>query len=380
MTPLVKELKALECNKESQISKIKAALVKAVNEIAEPHQERFSSISRQIQTGFQHVFPALGVQLSVEMNPPELKIDNLLKQGSGLLVKEAARNSRIGQQGTGARRALLGNAQSIMKLADKMKSEKLFLNPLENNLKEERKNVKSENINLLKQQIDAIENGAPVPEDTDDPALPGYILLMDEPENALHPMAARAAQAHLYELGKHPDWQVLLTTHSPYFINPLEDHTIARMQRSTDGKSLSPRLYVADEANFSPDEKDNLQALQLTNVVLLKYFWELSIIVEGDTEHAAFISAITKEKHEMSGKVSIVRARGKAVLVPLIKMLNHFKADFGIVYDIDWPYRRDGSNNGSWTLNTIIRNEIIKCRNNGQKVYHRWSIPDFERF
>lgn len=77
LTPLVKELKALECNKESQISKIKAALVKAVNEIAEPHQERFSSISRQIQTGFQHVFPALGVQLSVEMNPPEFKIDNL---------------------------------------------------------------------------------------------------------------------------------------------------------------------------------------------------------------------------------------------------------------------------------------------------------------
>lgn len=87
-----------------------------------------------------------------------------------------------------------------------------------------------------------------------------------------------------------------------------------------------------------------------------------------------------KEKHEMSGKVSIVRARGKAVLVPLIKMLNHFKADFGIVHDIDWPYRRDGSNNGSWTLNTIIRNEIIKCRNNGKKVYHRWSAPDFERF
>ncbi|WP_231111319.1 toprim domain-containing protein, partial [Mycobacterium avium] len=82
----------------------------------------------------------------------------------------------------------------------------------------------------------------------------------------------------------------------------------------------------------------------------------------------------------MSGKVSIVRARGKAVLVPLIKMLNHFKADFGIVHDIDWPYRRDGSNNGSWTLNTIIRNEIIKCRNNGKKVYHRWSAPDFERF
>ncbi|MGX9565237.1 ATP-dependent nuclease, partial [Escherichia coli] len=212
LTPLVKELKALECNKESQISKVKAALVKAVNEIAEPHQERFSSISRQIQTGFQHVFPALGVQLSVEMNPPELKIDNLLKQGSGLLVKEAAGNSRIGQQGTGARRALFWAMLQVHNEISRQneKREALLKSFREQLKKEVRKNVKSENINLLKQQIDAIENGAPVPEDTDDPALPGYILLMDEPENALHPMAARAAQAHLYELGKHPDWQVLL--------------------------------------------------------------------------------------------------------------------------------------------------------------------------
>ncbi|MCZ5267710.1 hypothetical protein O5823_01820 [Escherichia coli] len=102
----MKELKALECNKESQISK----MVKAVNEIAEPHQERFSSISRQIQTGFQHVFPALGVQLSVEMNPPELKIDNLLKQGSGLLVKEAAETLALGNRGQEQDELFLGNA------------------------------------------------------------------------------------------------------------------------------------------------------------------------------------------------------------------------------------------------------------------------------
>ncbi|MCP6440229.1 ATP-binding protein, partial [Klebsiella pneumoniae] len=112
--------------------------------------------------------------------------------------------------------------------------------------------AESEAVKLLNHQIDAIKNGGVIPEDAEDPALPGYVLLMDEPENALHPMAARAAQSHLYALGKHPDWQVLLTTHSPYFINPLEDHTtIARVQRSSDGKSLSPKLYVADEANFS---------------------------------------------------------------------------------------------------------------------------------
>ncbi|WP_236730525.1 AAA family ATPase, partial [Pseudomonas amygdali] len=74
-------------------------------------------------------------------------------------------------------------------------------------------------------KLEAIELGNPIPKSIEDPALPGYLLLIDEPENALHPMAARAAQRHLYKLAENPDWQIMLTTHSPYFINALEDHT-----------------------------------------------------------------------------------------------------------------------------------------------------------
>ncbi|HFZ0819632.1 TPA: AAA family ATPase [Enterobacter cloacae] len=384
LSPLVKELKTLESDNNSQISKDKAALAATVNALAGPHKERLSSISQKIQLGFQSIFPGLGVQLHVEMTPPELKIENLLKQGSGLLVEEAAGQSRIGQQGTGARRALFWAMLQVHNEISRQteKRDALLKSLTEQLKKEQKKDAESESVKFLNKQIDAIKNGEAIPEDAEDPALPGYILLMDEPENALHPMAARAAQSHLYALGKHPDWQVLLTTHSPYFINPLEDHTtIARMQRSIDGKSLSPRLYVADEANFSSEEKDNLQALQLTDIGFAEiFFGSYPIVVEGDTEHAAFISAIIKTQHDMAGKVSIIRARGKAVLVPLIKMLRHFKTNFGIVHDIDWPYRKDGSKNGMWTVNTIIREEVIKCRQNGHIVYHRWSIPDFERF
>ncbi|MGQ9088647.1 ATP-dependent nuclease [Klebsiella pneumoniae] len=384
LSPLVKEIKTLESDNNSQISKDKAALAATVNALAGPHQERISSISQQIQSGFQSIFPGLGVLLHVEMIPPELKIENLLKQGSGLLVEEAAGQSRIGQQGTGARRALFwAMLQVHNEISRQTEKRDALLKSLNEQLKKEcKKDAESEAVKLLNHQIDAIKNGGVIPEDAEDPALPGYVLLMGEPENALHPMAARAAQSHLYALGKHPDWQVLLTTHSPYFINPLEDHTtIARMQRSPDGKSLSPKLYVADEANFSAEEKDNLQALQLTDIGFAEiFFGSYPIIVEGDTEHAEFISAIVKTQHEMAGKISIIRARGKAVLVPLIKMLRHFKSNFGIVHDIDWPYRKDGSGNGMWTINETIRNEIIRCRQNGHVVYDRWSIPDFERF
>lgn len=385
LSPLITQLKALENDKESQISKDKAALAATVNALAVPHQERLSTISQQIQTGFQSIFPGLGVKLHVSMNSPELRLEQLLKQGSGLFVDEASGRSRIGQQGTGARRALFWSMLQVHnEISREIEKRDGLLKTLRDKLKKEtkKKPLGEEEKELINQQIAALENGGPIPEDSEDPALPGYILLMDEPENALHPMAARAAQMHLYELGKHPDWQVLITTHSPYFINPLEDHTtIARMQRSVDGKSLTPRLYVSDEASFSSVEKENLQALQLTDVGFAEiFFGSYPIVVEGDTEHAAFISAIVKTQHELSGKVSIIRARGKAVLVPLIKMLRHFKTNFGIVHDIDWPYTKDGADNGMWSINMNIRDQIIKCREQHLSVYHRWSIPDFERF
>lgn len=384
LSPLVKELKALEGDESSQISKDKAALAATVNALAEPHKERLGTISEQIKTGFQSVFPGLSVSLHVEMTTPELKIETLLKQGSGIRVQEPAGHSRITQQGTGARRALFwAMLQVHNEMSRQAERREALLKTLTANLtKEKRKDPDSDVSKLLDQQIAAIKNGEPIPEDTDDPALPGYILLMDEPENALHPMAARAAQAHLYALANHPDWQVLITTHSPYFINPLEDHTtIARLERSTDGKTLSPRLYVADDVEFSPEEKENLQALQLTDIGFAEiFFGTYPVLVEGDTEHAAFISAIVKTQHELAGKVSIIRARGKAILVPLIRMLRHFKTGFGIVHDVDWPRRKDGANNAMWTINSAIRNEILLSRQQGHVVYHRWSIPDFERY
>jgi predicted ATP-dependent endonuclease of OLD family len=53
------------------------------------------------------------------------------------------------------------------------------------------------------------------------------MLLIDEPEVALHPNGIRAASQYLYELAKDISWQVMLTTHSPLFINPFEDNTNA---------------------------------------------------------------------------------------------------------------------------------------------------------
>lgn len=60
-------------------------------------------------------------------------------------------------------------------------------------------------------------------------------------------------------------------------------------------------------------------------------------------------------------------------------MLRHFRVPFSIVHDVDWPFKRDGTANGMWTINQSIHDAIVTCREVGIIVRHRCSVPDFER-
>jgi hypothetical protein len=197
-------------------------------------------------------------------------------------------------------------------------------------------------------------------------------------------MAARAAQRHLYELAESPDWQVMMTTHSPHFINPFVDHTtIVRLERAgdEDAAPVAPKTYRSDLMEFEGDDKERLQALQQIDPSFSEvFFGSYPILVEGDTEHAAFLASILERQHLLVDRVTVIRARGKAILAPLIKVMTHFKIDFGIVHDADSPFKRNGHKNGMWTENEKIRDLLVKARDGGLRVRHRISVPDFERF
>ncbi|HNF65659.1 MAG TPA: ATP-dependent endonuclease, partial [Plasticicumulans sp.] len=129
------------------------------------------------------------------------------------------------------------------------------------------------------------------------------------------------------------------------------------------------------------DEKQRLQALQHIDPSFAEiFFGSYPVLVEGDTEHAAFMAAVIKKQHELLNSVTVIRARGKAILAPLVKVMEHFKIDFGIVHDCDPPFKKNGDNNGMWTENKKIRDAIVKARTSGVTVRHRVSVPDFERF
>lgn len=396
LTPLIANLEKERQNAGSALSQAISNITANIDALSAAHEGTFNQIAAQVTDGFKSVFPSLGVRLNIASAPFTLKVDDLVKRGSGLRIADGKADTSLAQQGTGARRALFW---AMLQVHNELTREKEirteFQKKMEKELAEETKKkgkkipdeARAEvdaRIATLTALLDAHIAGAPIPESPDDPSLPGYLLLIDEPENALHPMAARAAQRHLYKLAESPDWQVLMTTHSPYFVNPFEDHTtIVRLERvGADNEApIAPKTYRSDLITFEGDEKQRLQALQHIDPSFAEvFFGSYPVLVEGDTEHAAFVAAIVEKEQELMDRATVIRARGKAILVPLIKVLRHFKIGFGIVHDCDPPFKTNGDKNGMWTENKKIRDAIVEARAAGLQVRHRVSVPDFERF
>jgi hypothetical protein len=396
LTPLIASLEKERTNVESTLSQAITRVTNQIDELSSAHETHFNAIAGKITAGFQGVFPKMDVRLNVGASPLVPKVSDLVKNGSSIRIKDGATDTVLRQQGTGARRALFwAMLQVHNELTRDKEIREEYRKKLANALKdEEKKGAKKVTeqqkveiqvaIDELHAKLAAHQAGAPIPDSPDDPALPGYLLLIDEPENALHPMAARAAQRHLYKLTESPDWQVMITTHSPYFINPFEDHTtIVRLERAIGEEEgmVSPRTYRSDLIEFEGDEKRRLQALQHIDPSFAEiFFGSYPILVEGDTEHAAFIATVVEKQHELLNRITVIRARGKAILTPLVKVMQHFKIDFGIVHDCDPPFKKNGDKNGMWVENQKIREAIVKARAAGVTVRHRVSIPDFERF
>jgi energy-coupling factor transporter ATP-binding protein EcfA2 len=379
--PVAEDLKGLLSSLDSDLKKALDMFVDEALKLVQKYKDEIQQTTTSIMKNLNGIFP--NMQLSIDVNMPAPTIDPLksLVGGSSIRIIDDGIETGIKQQGTGTRRALFWSILQVRNaiLRDRKAQEKITKSreKLLNEIKKEeaKAKLKQDVIESLNNQLNALDQ----PSNVDDVALPGYILLIDEPENALHPMAIRAAQEQLYALARDPSWQVMLTTHSPYFVNPLEDHTtIIRIER--DKKESTPRTFRAETTTFSPIDKQNLKALLAMDSSFCElFFGSYPILVEGDTEYAAFIASILEENDPLSDKIIIVRARGKALLEPLVRMLTHFGVSFGIVHDTDSPFRVDGVNNGVWAENRKIEAAIASARQQGIIVRHRISLPDFER-
>lgn len=396
--PIAESLKLKLEDKESEISKALNIFTAQAKKPVEESKETIEKINRQMTNSHNKIFPNLSIDLNIGM--ADLKVDPLdaLIKGSRLNIKEFEDNVDWDQQGTGSQRALFW---SLLQVRSRLQAIKNFKVDHERNIKQLEKEIKKlegerdkvktdakkvekdlliqEKTNTL-QLLKDVQPEKAIDEKGDDIALPGYMLLIDEPEIALHPNGIRAASKYLYELANDSSWQIMLTTHSPLFINPFEDHTtIVRLSRHEGNPN--PKTYRSDEISFTDDEIENLKLLNNFDQNLSEmFFGQYPLIVEGDTEFASFEAVMqgNTDKYPINYKPIIIRARGKFTIIPLIKMLTHFKVNHSVLHDSDYPINKAGNANNVWSCNQDIYNEIINARKQDVKVIHRVSISTFE--
>jgi putative ATP-dependent endonuclease of OLD family len=207
------------------------------------------------------------------------------------------------------------------------------------------------------------------------------ILLLEEPEAFLHPSAIRSAMDSLYAIAEHADWQIMISSHSPNFINLTKDHTTIIRIEKNEATQHEIHTFSTDEVGFTVDDRENLKMLNFCNPYFNEFFFSSTVLlVEGETE-VTVVKSLMEIEEVTKDCVHVINCLGKANIVTISKILNHFKMNYSILHDSDSPkVRRDGKHivNSMWTINRKINEEVELGRKKGLNIKTFVSVPNFE--
>ncbi len=315
---------------KSKISGIVAEIDKLAKEVEQELAIELKGINSTIEAEINKLFD--GVKVCFETGVGKFKPEDTIKDGSKFFITSKGNSSSLEHQGTGIKRAFLWSAINALC------SEGLY-----------------------KKGRNVLRTEAP------------KILLLDEPEINLHPSVIRSARKAIYSLAEIEGWQIMCTTHSPVFIDLTQDHTTLI---KVSNKQQGVHYFQTDKARFSDDEKDNLKMLnKCCPTVNEFFFYDNSILVEGDTEYLAYQYIL--ERDELEGKYCVINCRGKANIPTFIKVFDQFKASAIAIHDLDKKENKSGGLNAMWTINKRIREAADLAYGRVLTVVQN---PDFEGY
>lgn len=193
------------------------------------------------------------------------------------------------------------------------------------------------------------------------------IIGFEEPEIYLHPNAISKMRDTIYSLAESGNNQIVCTTHSPYMIdlNKKPKQTLNRLSLITCSLGESTALTVEsipfnitkEFLELQEDDKNYIKMLLRVEDAIAKcFFVKKVLIIEGDTEQVVLSETISKLpaslKNEFLSDWYILRARGKAAIIPLIKYLKAMHIDIYIMHD------KDDNTPGAVIFNEPIRQAL----------------------
>ena len=313
---------------KSKVAKIMAEIDALAKEVETELSGEILLISSSIQSEVEKMFK--GMNVTFETGVGKFDPEKAIKEGSRFIFENSGSAAPLANQGSGVQRSFLWAA--IKTLSSQ---------------------------GLLKKGRVAIAADKP------------KVLLIDEPEINMHPAVIRSACDAIYALAELDGWQVICTTHSPVFIDLTKDHTTLIKVSNQVNDVL---YFQTDKSAFSKDEKDNLKFLnRCCPTVNEFFFYDTSLLVEGDTEYLAYQDQI--KRHNLSMTHCVINCRGKANIPTFIKIFDQFGANAVAIHDLDTKLNDNGKKNAMWTINEKIRSAADATKGRVQTLVH---VPDFE--
>ena len=315
-------------NDKSKAAGIIAEIQVLAREIEVDLLDSIQDISSGIEENVDSMFK--GVKVRFETGVGKFEPEKAIKEGSRFIFDTNGCSSPLSHQGSGVQRAFLWAA--IKTLCNK---------------------------GLLKKGRKIISNEK------------AKVLLVDEPEINMHPSVVRSVRDAIYTLAGIAGWQVICTTHSPLFIDLTRSHTTLIKVTNNQDKL---KYFQTEKVSFTENEKDNLKTLnRCCPTVNEFFFYDSSILVEGDTEFLAYNHILYNSGKEH--KYCVINCRGKANIPTFIKILNQFGSQAIAIHDLDEKFVDGGRVNAMWTINKRIREAADLSNGNVITVAH---LPDFE--
>ncbi|MBW1247343.1 AAA family ATPase [Pseudomonas tolaasii] len=169
----------------------------------------------------------------------------------------------------------------------------------------------------------------------------GLIIGFEEPEIFLHPSAANQMRDLIYELSGGTS-QIVATTHSPYLIDLSRKprQVLNRFHYEKGHSTIHPFSVSEKFVELQANDKDQVKMLiKLDDHVSRIFFTRKVVVVEGDTEEVVIREAIRRMSPETRANVlsntEVIKARGKASIIGLVKYLSALKVDFFVIHDRD---------------------------------------------
>lgn len=169
----------------------------------------------------------------------------------------------------------------------------------------------------------------------------GLIIGFEEPEIFLHPSAANQMRDLIYELSGGTS-QIVATTHSPYLIDLSRKPKQVLNRFNYEHGHSTIHAFSVSEKFKEPQESDKDQVkmlIKLDDHVSRIFFTRKVVVVEGDTEEVLIKEAIRRMPPQHRAKVlsgsEIIKARGKAAIIGLVKYLNALNVNYFVIHDRD---------------------------------------------